>query len=128
MKISGKVIDVLNNEPIPWASIVVTDIFYAPLGPGTVADEKGNFELDSTSLSNPNNLVLVSSEGYEQGIFSPQEANGEIKLKTHYGEREAYTITAKKRVKQLKVNNTWYYVAVGVTLTAFAGYTYYVVK
>lgn len=127
MKITGKIVDGSNKEPLPSASVTVTDFFYAPLGPGTIADENGNFVLDSDILDN-NNLVLVSFVGYEQAILSPQQAQGEISLKPASGSLGSVTVTAKKRVKQLKQNNTWYYVAVAATVAVWAGFTYYQVK
>jgi hypothetical protein len=128
MKIAGKVVDGMNKEPLPLASIVVTDIFYAPLGPGTIADDEGKFQLDTPLLDNQQNLVLISMKGYEELILSPQQANGEVSMKTWAQERDTVFVTAKKRIREIKVNNTWYYVAVAATIVISSGMIYYQVK
>lgn len=128
MKITGKIVDGMNKEPLPSASIVVTDIFYVPQGPGTVADQDGNFELDSPALDNPSNLVIVSFVGYQERALSPQQAKGEIALSVSDAALQSVTVTAKKRIREIKVNNTWFYIALGVTISAWAGFTYSVIK
>ncbi len=128
MKIAGKVVDGMNKEPLPSASLVVTNSFYAPLGPGTITDSEGKFELDSPLLDDPSNLVLISFVGYQESILSAQQANGEVALKPSDNALQSVVVTAKKRIQQIKVNNTWYYAAVAATLVVSAGFIYYQAK
>lgn len=128
MKIAGRVVDAINKEPLPSASIAVTNSFYEPVGPGTVADESGNFSLDSSELNNPYNMVLVSFVGYREAVLSPTQANGEIALNASDASLQSVIVTAKKRVQQIKSNNTWYYAAIAATVVMWAGFTYYQVK
>lgn len=62
MVITGTVIDETKDTALPGASIVVVDGDAQPLGPGTSADENGEFLLDSVKL--PGNFILISHVGH----------------------------------------------------------------
>ena len=131
MKISGQVVDGNTMEPLPGASLVITDQFYKPFNQGAAADDNGNFTLDSELLDNSNNRVLIGyvDNDYEQAILSPGQANGQIKLIPRRDVEEATVfVTAIRRIKQLKKNFTWYYAAVGVTGITAVYLIYRVVK
>lgn len=128
MKIAGKIIDAQNKEPLPSASITVTDGFYAPLGPGTTADGEGKFELDHPALDSQHNLVIVSFVGYGEAVLSPQQANGEIALSPANNMMKEFVFTAKKRIGQIKRNNTWYYAACAATVIGAVSLIYRQVK
>lgn len=129
MKISGQVIDGTNSEPLPGASIIITDEFYKPLNKGTVADDNGNFAFDSELLDDSKNMVSISYvDDFVQVILKPSEANGQIKLKRRDDEEATIFVTAIRHIKKLKKNFTWYYAALGVTGVTAVIFIYKVVK
>lgn len=64
--ITGKVLDAKNNEPLPFATIFITDISdtVSQQTRGTISDDNGNFTIDQ--IQNGKYNLQVSSVGYKK--------------------------------------------------------------
>ena len=72
--VSGKIVEKENNEPIPFATVVIRDAQSNQNLTGTTSDEEGQFYLQ---LANSNFLVEVSFIGFESLIVSDFSIEGD---------------------------------------------------
>ncbi|UCH15829.1 MAG: carboxypeptidase-like regulatory domain-containing protein, partial [Bacteroidales bacterium] len=61
--ISGKVIDIETQQPLPYVNIILEGTTT-----GTISDEDGNFSIDNVSIGRY--TLLATMIGYEQAVFS----------------------------------------------------------
>jgi hypothetical protein len=120
MKIQGQIIDATDKSPVDGASITIVDDYFRPSGMGTIANEKGFFELDNENIYAYHLAIITYADNdYEEKIIPVGDANGMIELTRKQDDAMATVyVTAKraaKRVQTLTTNNNWYKIAVAVT-------------
>jgi hypothetical protein len=69
MKVTGTVVDLISDEPLPGASVTVVNSSGSPLKVGMAVNEWGEFELDSPLLND--NKLLFTHAGYQSVIADP---------------------------------------------------------
>ena len=99
-KISGKVFDVINSEPLIGANVY----WEGQVGSGTITDLEGNFRLQITTL--PAKLV-ISFLGYEKSIrvIQPKEAEKPMKFFLKPEELSLQEIIIQERRPDEQVKN-----------------------
>jgi len=100
MKITGKVLDVTDNQPLGGTSLTV----YNPDGTnsktGTVALEDGTFILDSTILDKVGAKVGFSFVGYEPVKLSIAYSKGDVYMSRVGDSLGEVVVTAKMNSKK----------------------------
>jgi hypothetical protein len=115
MIILKKVVDSLNGDPIPYASIELIDSNGVFLGAGTTADVAGNFALDSLMMK-PGTFLKITSSGYSGAAFTFEQysidKNAAFALSRNTVELPEVVVTAMK--KGIKENKNWIYLGLAV--------------
>lgn len=114
--ITGKVVDAKNNEPLPFATIFITDISdtVSLQKRGTISDDNGNFKIDQ--IQNGKYNLQVSSVGFKKAIKTFEiSRSGVIDAGTFSLQDSslliAETIIAADRVKgKSETDKTIYYI------------------
>jgi hypothetical protein len=100
--ISGKIINVINEEPIEYVNIGIVDI---PIG--TTTDEKGNFNLDIKGHS-IDNKVRISMIGYNSQTFIIKDLlkkESIIALEEQYYEISEVVVRPNGRIRKVGTTN-----------------------
>jgi len=118
MNIKGHIVDSTSKQGITRASVTVVDESGAYLGQGVIADDGGNFGLQSNLIDN--NFLLVTSEGYSSAIVDPAlfgTARYEIDLDKDFTTLDPVVVTPNSNKKDY----SWIWLLVGAgTITAIA--------
>lgn len=114
MKVSGTVVDKATGDPIPFASVYVTDGSNT-YGPGTMTNNKGEYVLDSLVLNDPAIMIGFSNIGYKDIEFIPGQSTVNVQMETTAQELEPVYVTAKKKITAIaKKNPTVILIVTGV--------------
>lgn len=101
MKIAAQILDKETGNPIPYATVQVTDTDGKQLS-SMVADLNGKFSLTSSYLDRDDTWVTISSSGYETKDFPPARFEGttiKVDLEAKDNVMDNVVITAVKKPK-----------------------------
>lgn len=113
-KISGTVADSTNREPVPFATIALTDPNTNKPIDGTIADDNGKFTIEK--VAEGNYLIVISFIGYQTktirnvSISDKKDAVnlGNIRISPSVQQLQEVTVEGQKAIFEEKVDRTVY--------------------